>query len=201
MSELLLNRIDRLLLSKVSYCRFVDDFQLFANSRRRDQYLVSLSELLLSNEGLSLQRHKTRIMSREEFLAASPFAEEDQPEDPESVETKRFVRLRLKYDPYSPTAEEDYHTLEEELRKFDIVGMLAREMRKSRIDEGVTRRLISAVRFLRQPLRDKTVEALIENFGILYPVLPTVMIVLEVDHKRHRRADSGNGFHASSWLD
>jgi len=150
------------------------------NSREEAyQFLVTLSELLLGNEGLSLQRHKTRIMSREEFLLASPFSEEDQPEDPESLETRRFVRVRLKYDPYSPTAVEDYEALQDELRKFDIVGMLAREMRKSRVDEGVTRRLVSAIRYLRQPLRDKAVLSLMENFPILYPVLPTVMIVIK----------------------
>ena len=75
LSELLLNRIDRLLIAEgVTFCRFVDDFHLFAASREEAYgQLVSFSELLLANEGLSLQKAKTKIMSREEFLSTSFF--------------------------------------------------------------------------------------------------------------------------------
>jgi hypothetical protein len=150
LSELLLNRTDRLLISEnISFCRWVDDYHLFADSREEAyEYLVSLSEMLLINEGLSLQRNKTRIMSKEEFLSTSRFAEENEPDTEEEIQSRNLAKLRLKYDPYSPTADEDYELLKEELKKFDIVGLLAREMRKSRIDESITRRLVQSVKFL-----------------------------------------------------
>lgn len=172
LSELLLNRIDRLLTAEgITFCRFVDDFHIFANSREEAyRHLVKLSELLLVNEGLSLQRSKTRILGAGEFLASSDFASENQADSPEAAQARSFSRIRLRYDPYSPTAEEDYESLKQELSKFDIVGMLGRELAKSRIDEGLTRRLISAVRHLPRAAQNSAVSSLILSLEVLYPV-------------------------------
>jgi hypothetical protein len=181
LSELLLNRIDRLLIAEgVTFCRFVDDFHLFAASREEAYgQLVSFSELLLANEGLSLQKAKTKIMSREEFLSTSFFAEENEPESEEDLQTRKFIGLRLKYDPYSPTADEDYEALRDELQKFDIVGMLAREIRKTRIDESLTRKLIRAIKFLEPKIRNQAVISLTDSFPVLYPVFTSVMILIK----------------------
>lgn len=180
LSELLLNRIDRLLLSEnINFCRFVDDFHIFANSREEAyRHLVFLSEILLVNEGLSLQKTKTRILTSKDFLAQSSFAVENQPDSPEAAEAQRFSRIRLYFDPYSPTAEDDYEALKDELSKFDIVAMLARELAKSRIDEGLTRRLVSAVKHLSTTSKNQAVSSLIRNLDVLYPVFPTVMLLL-----------------------
>lgn len=180
LSEMLLNRIDRLLLSeKITYCRFVDDFHIFANSRE-DAYrsLVLLSELLLVNEGLSLQKTKTRILTSAEFLQTSSFAAENVPDSAEEEEARSFSRLRLQYDPYSPTADADYETLKAELDKFDIVGMLGRQLTKSRVDEGLTRRLLSAIRHLPNHLKDQAIASMIGSIDVLYPVFPAVMILI-----------------------
>ena len=180
--ELALNRVDRLLLSEsVAFCRFVDDFHIFSSSRE-DAYakLVSLSNLLHANEGLSLQRSKTRIMTSAEFIASSDFANatDDESTKPEH-EARRFVRLRLRYDPYSPTADQDYDTLYSELSKFDVVGMLTRETRKTRIDVGVTRQLVKAIRYLDAKYQDSAILSLVDNFQVLYPVFPSVMILIK----------------------
>ena len=179
LSELLLNRIDRLLLSEqIQYCRFVDDYRIFANSREEAyRSLVRLSELLLVNEGLSLQKTKTRILTSGEFLQTSSLAEENKAETHEEQEARLFSRLRLRYDPYSPNAEEEYEALKEELNKFDIVGMLGRQLTKSRIEEGLTRRLIGAVRHLPDQMKNRAVSSMFASLDILYPVFPAVMIV------------------------
>jgi len=150
LSELLLNRVDRLLVGqKIQFRRFVDDYVIFANSREEAQSaLIRLTQFLLTNEGLSLQKAKTRIMSSSEFLATSDLAEAPEGETPEDAKARTFRRLRIHYDPYSPTREEDYEALVAELNRFDIVGMLGRELAKSPIDEGLTRRLVAAVRHL-----------------------------------------------------
>ena len=181
LSEILLNRIDRLLISdQVTYCRFVDDYHIFAKSREEAyRLLINLSELLLINEGLSLQRTKTRIMTSADFLASSDFAKENKPENASAEEAMAFSRIRLRYDPYSPTAEEDYEKLKKELRQFDIVGMLGRELAKSRIDESLTRRLIAAVRHLPLPTQNQAVSSLIQNLDVLYPIFPAVMILVK----------------------
>lgn len=70
LAELLLNRTDRLLRTTgLDYCRFVDDYHVFAGSREQaHSALVHISEVLLDNEGLTLSRLKTRFMSRSEVI-------------------------------------------------------------------------------------------------------------------------------------
>lgn len=180
LAELLLNRTDRLLLSRgIPFCRFVDDYYLFADSEEEARRsLVYLSEILLAHEGLSLQRGKTRLMSSEEFLHISPVAPTVVAESESEAQAQEFLKLRLLYDPYSPTADEDYERLRDELQKFDVVGMLARELRKSRVDESLVRQLVKSIRYLEPELRDAAVESLVNNLEVLYPLFPTVALVI-----------------------
>lgn len=180
MSELLLNRVDRLLLSQgYQFCRFVDDYHIFGESKEQIYgALVYLSEALLNNEGLSLQKNKTRILTSTEFLETSTFSDLNEPEDQEERDRRNFIRIHIHYDPYSDTADEDYEALCEELNKFDIIGMLASEMQKTRVAEGLTRKLIKAIAHLEGAVKDQAVLSLLENLHVLYPILPTVMILL-----------------------
>ena len=180
LSELLLNRTDRLLLSEnIKFCRFVDDFHLFARTREEaHSHLVMLSESLLLNEGLSLQKSKTRIMSREEFTAASFLTDSAEFDSENERQAAAFLRIRLRFDPYSPNAELDYEALRNEVSQFDIVGMLGRELRKSRVDETLARQLVKSIKFLPPGVREGAVLSLVENMTTLYPIFPTVALVL-----------------------
>ncbi|MCP1640838.1 hypothetical protein J2T41_000432 [Pseudomonas citronellolis] len=182
LSELLLNRVDKLLIMEgISFCRYADDYLIFADSEE-DAYgsLITLSEKLHENEGLSIQKTKTQIMTSEEFRATSEFApktnETHQKSDQQELD---FLKLKLFYDPYSPTANDDYDSLKEELGKFDIIGMLGSEINKNRINQALTRRLISSVRHLSDTLLQTAVISLIENLQVLYPVFPSVMILIK----------------------
>lgn len=180
-ADLLLNRVDRLLLSqRVKFCRFVDDYIIFADSRQEaHSNLVFLAESLLDNEGLALSKAKTRFLTQAEFLRFSPFAEPTTAESADEAESRAFLRLRLRFDPYSPTAEQDYSELAADIDKFDIRTMLARELGKSRIDEVLIRQLIKALRYMPPERRDKAIASLIDSLDILYPVFSTVAIVLK----------------------
>jgi hypothetical protein len=182
LAELLLNRTDRLLLaSGVSFSRFVDDYSIFAASREEAQrQLVSLSNVLMTNEGLTLSRSKTRFMTNVEAKRSSPLAPLEPATPPAEADTRAFLKIRLRYDPYSPTAVEDYHKLTDEIRRFDITKMLAKELRKSRIDEITMRQLIKAVRFMDSPVRNDAVLTLLQNIEVLYPVFPTVAILMKM---------------------
>jgi hypothetical protein len=179
LSETLLNRVDRLLLSEqIKFCRFVDDYIIFAKTKEAaHSSLIKLSSLLLSNEGLSLQKTKTRILSSAEFLATSEFSEPAEGESHDDKLARTFRRLRVHYDPYSPTAENDYEKLKVELQKFDIVGMLARELAKSKIDEGLTKRLISAIKHLNPASQNDAVLSMLKSIDLLYPIFPSVMLL------------------------
>jgi hypothetical protein len=179
LAELLLNRTDRLLgLAKISFCRFVDDYYLFTSSAGEAQSaLVQLSDILLTNEGLTLARAKTRVLSKSEFTRSSPIAAAPDGATADEAMARDFLGFRLAYDPYSPTAGEDYVLLQSQLEQFDITGMLAKELRKSRVDEGLTRRLIRAVRYLQPELRDAAALSIAGNLNRLYPIFPSVAIL------------------------
>lgn len=176
LAELVLNRVDRLLLtSSVTFCRFVDDYLIFAKTREEAQRaLVTLSDALMRNEGLTLSRNKSRLMSASEFRRASPLAEPERADSAEESRAKRFLRIRWSYDPYSPTAPDDYHKLLDEVAGFDVLAMLATEFRKARVDESLVRQLVRSITFLDPPLRDRAALTLVENLHTLYPVFPTV---------------------------
>jgi hypothetical protein len=181
LSELLLNRTDRLFSTNgITFCRFADDYHVFAHSRGEAYaHLVSISQTLLKNEGLSLQKSKTRVMTSEEFLSQAAATEFREPLEPGHLDAQRLLSLNLRYDPYSPTAAQDYEALKTELAKFDIVGMLAREMSKSRLHQALGRRLVSAVKYLSPDVRGGAVRSLVDNFALLYPIFPQVMILVK----------------------
>ena len=178
--EIVLNRTDRLLKTKgIKFCRFVDGYYLFADSEENaKKSLVYLSDVLLTNEGLSLNRGKTRLMTREEFSRISIIAEASTLESETHSQVQKFFKIRIKYDPYSPTAEGDYKKLREGLKGFDIVGMLAREFKKTRIDEALTKQLVKSLKYVDQKIQADAIESLMLSLDLLYPIFPTVSIVV-----------------------
>ena len=180
LSELLLNRVDRLLSSAgLTFCRYADDYRIFASTAEEAySQLLLLSEKLLENEGLLLQKAKTRVMSAEEYFATVDLPKDTPADSATEQEARHFLTLRLHYDPYAPTAAADYESLKTELAKFDIVGMLTREMNKTRIHQALTRRLLAALQHLDTAVLNAAVLSLIENLTTLYPVFPSVALLI-----------------------
>jgi hypothetical protein len=186
LSELLLNQIDSLLrLERIEFCRFADDYHLFSDSYEGAfRNLVFLSEKLLMNQGLQLQKSKTRIMSGTEFIATSPLrqsidenaADEAQPDLAE--QSHSLMRLSLRFDPYSPTAADDYEALRVELRRMDIFALLKAELVKSRIHISLSKKIVSAIRFMDDPQRSDAVLSLITNEALLYPIYSNILWVV-----------------------
>jgi hypothetical protein len=179
LSELVLNNVDRLLhAARIPFCRYCDDYRLFANSLS-DAYshLIFLSEKLLDNEGLTLQKHKTRIMSSSEFERTTELADEDSTEM--ATMKRSFLNLRLFYDQYSPTAESDYEALREELEPFDVLAMLRSETSKSRVHQPLAKRLVQSIAFLSPDAKIGAVRTILQHLETLYPLLNTVLIALK----------------------
>jgi hypothetical protein len=173
LSELLLNRTDRLLVADgIAFVRFADDYHVFAPTRAAAyDALRHISEVLLRNEGLTLQKGKTRIMTRAEFRGSSLFEDRVLPE---ATPYRAFLAISLRFDPYSPTRIADYEALRAEVERFDITGMLARELQKSRVNPALTRRLLQSLRFLSPSSRDSAVLSLLDNLDVLAPLIPQV---------------------------
>jgi hypothetical protein len=185
LSELVLDQIDRLLRAQgIRFCRFADDFHIFCVTRE-DAYssLLFLSEKLPSNQGLQLQKSKTRLMSNSEFTTTSPFHLDDEETSDDALKpdlptrARGLLRFSLRFDPYSSTATEDYELLQKEIEKFDILELLKSELAKTRIHISLAKKIINAVKFIEPTKREEAVLALLNNAELLYPVFSSVMIV------------------------
>src|SRR4029450_7724183 len=182
LAELVLTRTDRLFVANgVTFCRFADDYHIFANSvGEAYAKLILISEKLLSNEGLSLQKAKTRILTAAEFRAGSDLAQPPTDDDSDLLrrEARSFITFSLRFDPYSPNAVEEYERLKEEVSKFDIVGLLGRELKKTRVHPALTKKLLAAIRYLSPTAQNELVKSLLDNLDSLAPLLPNVMTVI-----------------------
>jgi hypothetical protein len=176
LAELVLDRVDKLLLAEPvlrNFCRYADDYRFFVPDTQSAYRAIGfLSEKLLRNEGLSLQKSKTRIMTSSEYLSTL-----DPPSPPEGS-AARFLGIHLHFDPYSSTAEEDYEALKAQIEEFDIVGLLRAELSKGRVHMALTRRLVTALSYLDDLPRKQAVISLLDNLDTLAPVAPQVMMAL-----------------------
>lgn len=176
LAELVLNRVDRLLVAEPvvnNFCRYADDYRFFVPDMQSAYRAIGfLSEKLQRNEGLSLQKSKTRIMTSAEYISTL-----DPPGPPEGSAAK-FLGLHLHYDPYSATAAEDYERLKSQIEEFDILGLLRAEMSKGRVHPALTRRLVSALSYLDEVPRRQAVLSMLDNLEILSPVAAQVMLAL-----------------------
>jgi hypothetical protein len=192
LSELLLNQIDRLLKAEgINFCRFADDYHLFADDYEHAfKGLLYLSEKLLSNQGLQIQKSKTRIMSGQEFISTSPLArggDFDEPTTPvdadqtplpiKTLTAADLLGFSIRFDPYSPAAREEYEELRKEIQKYDIISLLRSELAKSRIHISLSKKIVTAIRYIDDDLRDDAVLSLIKNADLLYPIYANVLIV------------------------
>lgn len=182
LSELTLARVDTMLtLEGIVFCRYADDYRIFAATEQEAyRHLVSLTRHLFTHEGATLQKQKTRVVKSKDFLRAPVFLAEDSTElSPEDREARRFVKLSLRFDPYSQDAAEEYERLRGELQEFDILGMLSREVAKSRVNLPVVKRLTQALGFVDADIKEAAVGTIVDNLEMLAPAMPVVLRVLD----------------------
>lgn len=188
LSELTLDQVDKLLRGAgIIFTRYADDYHIFTNSSE-DAYaaLIFLSEKLIVNQGLALQKSKTRIQTSAEFQNTALLIAEREAEDTSerAKAREKFLGISLRFDPYSPTRHQDYEALQQELSKFDIIGMLKDELTKSRIHIALASRIVKALRYLGSKEMNNAALTIIQNTDILYPILSSVIITLTDIHER-----------------
>ena len=176
LAELALIPVDEhLFRRKISFCRYADDYTIFCKTKS-DAYraLVLLSEKLF-NEGLVLQKGKTRILTAREFVDTAAFLEPVGGTG--RTEEQKLLNISIRYDPYSPTADEDYERLKAAVQEVDILGILGREVSKTTIDQAVAKQAINAIRALKPFARDGALRILLDsaNLEVLSPVFVPVM--------------------------
>ena len=177
LAELALIAVDRHLKTRqITFCRYADDFCLFCKDKSAAyKTLVFLSELLF-DEGLVLNKKKTRIITAKEYRETSK-AFLPTGDDKDTSDERKLLNISLRYDPYSPTAEEDYENLKAAVGEVDIVGILGREVAKIAIDPTVSKQAINAIKALDPPLQGGAVRTILDpsNLEVLSPVFVTIL--------------------------
>jgi hypothetical protein len=178
LAELALNNLDKILkLNGIRFTRFVDDIHLFASSKEEaHQFLNFLSIKLMNNEGLTLQKHKTQILTKSEFIKLVSSRIHADSEDGKTQYRTKFMALPVRYDPYSPTADEDYKEIKKELESFDILGLLNEELRKSRIHQQFSKHLLKSLSVLDSEIVSEAFIAIVQRLDLLYPIFPNLMM-------------------------
>jgi hypothetical protein len=178
LAELALNAVDaHLARRKIVFCRYADDYCIFCKDRAEAyRALVLLSEKLF-NEGLTLQKTKTKILSSEEFRQTARLLDPAEITDPNAAAEQKLLNIAIRFDPYSPTAAEDYEELKAAVSQVDILGLLGREVAKTSIDITVAKQAINAIRVLDAVSQNGAIRTMLdpENLVVLSPVFVTVM--------------------------
>lgn len=184
LSEITINQVDRILQAEgLVFTRFADDYHIFTTDiESAYKSLQFLSEALIVNQGLTLQKSKTRIMHSGEFRHSYPKHLLDDLPDPENKiesDTVKLLRLSVHYDPYSNTAGTDYTSLKSQLDDIDVIGLLAAEANKSQISISVSKRIVSTIVHLDEHLRINAIKTLLENKEQFFPITTTVLQVIK----------------------
>ncbi|MGA2403615.1 MAG: RNA-directed DNA polymerase [Syntrophobacteraceae bacterium] len=177
LAELALTAVDRHLSTRhVIFCRYADDFALFCSDKSEAYKLVVFLAEKLFIEGLGLQKNKTKILSSEEYREASK-AFIPLPVGERASDEAKLLNISIRFDPYSPTAEEDYEKLKAAVSDIDIIGILGREVAKAAIDPTISKQAINAVKALDPPLQAGAIRTILDrnNLQVLSPVFVTIL--------------------------
>lgn len=177
LAELALAGVDQhFRTKKIIFCRYADDYCIFCADRAAAyKALVFLSERLF-DEGLVLQKKKTRILSAEEYRETSKAF---MPMDDEigTSDENKLLNISLRFDPYSLTAADDYETLKAAVDEIDILGILGREVSKTAIDPTVSKQAIKAIKALEPSSQGDAIRTVLDpkNLDVLSPVFVTIL--------------------------
>jgi hypothetical protein len=178
LAELALNHADSHLKSKgITFCRYADDYTIFCDSESEAYKTLILLSEKLANDQLSLQKGKTKIMSTSEFREIHQFLDPKPVDDEISEDEQKLLNISIRFDPYSATAVDDYESLKDAVRQIDIIGILSREVNKTKIDQTLTKQAINSVKVLTDENQVQAVKILLDkdNLTTLSPVFTTIM--------------------------
>ncbi|MCP8883874.1 reverse transcriptase domain-containing protein [Devosia sp. XJ19-1] len=162
--------------SQINFTRYADDYHIFCTSKHEAYASLLNVSKILSNDSLSLQKSKTRILTRAEFIAVNKNVLVDAGASVTPVQ--RLMSLTLRYDPYSSNAEQDYEALKSELNSIDIVALLNEQLAQTRVHVATTKKIISALRHVSESAQFGAAISMLDNMDVLYPIASNVFIAI-----------------------
>lgn len=193
LAEVAISDVDYALIDEgVDFCRFSDDFRIFARSEREAfRLLAVLASYLQENHGLTLSERKTDIITVDRFTAR--FLEGTRPGDSVQLADK-VGQLLEKYgrqeDAYAALdVEELPEELVHELDALDLNSVLEEQIGDHRMYDSFA--VSIALRRLAQ-LRDETLlDLVVDNIDQLTAVLPQVVNFVQRVTPLSRRNEVG----------
>lgn len=175
LAELVLDSTDRMLLANgVEFIRYIDDFRIFAASMADAQRtLLLVADRLSGVGGFSLQKTKTKILSSEEFLSRLPAPSEGGDAAGEGGE-RAFMRLRMHFDRDCDSTAADAEALGRAIRRFDVVGLLAADLRKPQVGESLAKRAVKSIAHVDAGRRSELISLFGAHLERFAPVFPSV---------------------------
>ncbi|EOX3402734.1 RNA-directed DNA polymerase [Vibrio cholerae] len=186
LAELALDSLDHILLiNGINFKRYVDDFIIFCETKEDAHSVLTLiSRKLMENEGLTLQKHKTNILSKDEFTSLTQSKLFGLDEDEGSPMKAKFMSLPIRFDPYSQNAAEQYEEIKETLRDFDLLGMLSNELQKSKINQPFSKQIIRAFTSADDQVLSNAFNVIFNSINELYPIFNTIIQVATTNWPR-----------------
>lgn len=161
--------------NNIPFCRFVDDYILFADTLQEAHQLINYcTNFFYKALGLSMAKHKTNIMTDAEFKKHVRMIFDEVKEDENSPRSS-VLKLNLNVDHYSLTAEDDLKDLKGQVAGSGIISLLKSECKKTRINQMFSKQLVRTLKFLEEEDISEAFELLAKSFEKLYPVFPQVM--------------------------
>lgn len=180
LAELTINDVDSLLLDhQIIYCRYSDDFRLFAPTKSQAyKQLGLLADVLYNNHGLTLQEAKTEVISSAQFVQR--FRETDAQKTLASLE-KNFYNLvdLLGINSYDEIEYNDLnHDQKRAINELNLLQIIDEQIAREKVDTAlmgfVLRRIIH--------MGEVTIELallLLSRIDNLVPVFKEVIAVVK----------------------
>lgn len=186
LAELALDSLDHILrINGIIFKRYVDDFIIFCESKEEaHSALTFISRKLMENEGLTLQKHKTNILSKEEFVSLTQSKLFGLEEDEGSPMKAKFMSLPIRFDPYSQNAAEQYDEIKAALSDFDLLGMLSSELQKSKINQPFSKQLVRSFAAADDRVLSNAFNIIFNSINELYPIFNTILQVSTTNWSR-----------------
>ena len=188
LAELAITDIDSFLLgNQVVYCRYSDDFRIFAGTRLEAlEHLALLARTLYANHGLTLQQAKTHVIPVTTFTERSYDTTDQGIRQSLDSQFEEWASL-LGLDPYGLLDPEDLDREQrEELDEFNLTEVLTNELTR---DEPINLALIRFVLKRLAQVGEANVDLaalLVDNVERLIPVFRDMVALLGNTTLRNR---------------
>jgi hypothetical protein len=177
LSEVSLDDVDKALLSEGAiYIRYSDDFRIFCKTKREAyEKLAFLANVLFENHGLTLQQHKTKIISKESFVQKYLLTEKEEEINRLSATFKRILP-EIFSDSVSWLGEIRWENLspeqQQEISELNLKSIIEEQIQLDEINIVLTRFVL---RRLAQLGSSEPLDLILGNLEKFYPLIPDVV--------------------------